>query len=165
MASTEIIRVRSPLRESSTPSTPSRRTAADANSLSDLQEGMFRPGNLLRDHGAQGINLFVGNRNRFPAHADDPEHSVGAIHSHALVVVAGHQLDEDVATEQRQLYFFLAIAPAPDFGDQGQKSGQALFLKPFRNHFLVARPGLHRVPVRRFLLGHQLRVPQIARFD
>ena len=65
------------------------------------------------------------------------------------------RVSEDVTTEQRQFYFFLAIAPAPDFSDQRQKSRQTLFLKAFRNHFLVARPGLHRVPVCRFLLDHE----------
>ena len=66
------------------------RTAANAHSLSDFQEGMLRPGNLLRDHGAQGFDLFVRNRDRFSAHADDAKHSVGAIHAHALVIVAGN---------------------------------------------------------------------------
>ena len=70
----ERIRVRSPLCESSTPSTPSREPPRVGPEPSHFQEGMNRClRNLLRDHGAQGINLFVGNRDRFSAHADDPE--------------------------------------------------------------------------------------------
>ena len=65
-----------------------QRTAANSNSLPDFQERMRGPGNLLRDHGAQRLDLFVGNRNRFPVHTNDPKHSVGAIHAHALVMIA-----------------------------------------------------------------------------
>src|ERR1039458_15176 len=101
---------------------------------------------LLFHQGANRVDLCVRNRRPQAASSDEPQHAVDPKHPQTLLV-ARHQLDEQITAEQWQFYSFFSVAPAMHLGDSWQEGGHASFTESVSHNSFVSGAGLHRIPV------------------
>ncbi len=105
------------------------------------------------DQHSHGIDLLIGNRSSYALGSDQAQHTVSPKHPLPLLV-ARHQLDEQITAEQWQFYRFLAVVPPMHLGKRRQEGCHAPFPEAVSHGSLVPRPGMHCVPVLTILPDH-----------
>jgi hypothetical protein len=115
-------------------------SAADAHTLSNLEEGVSPPSHASLYECSNWLNLLIRNRGSRSSGSNEAEYTVYAECSQS-VLVGWLQFREYVTTEQRQFHFYLSPSPVSHLRDQWQKSSHTAFVKPVGHNFFVASPG------------------------
>jgi hypothetical protein len=121
-------------------------SASDSHTLTDFEEGMRRPGEMLLDQTPNCIDLIVRNRDPLASATDETEDSLDAQNTQALCPIR-YKLGEHITTEQGQLHRPLAVTPAVNLGDEREKGCYPSLFEPLRHNFFVPGTSLQPIPI------------------
>jgi len=123
-----------------------QRSRTDVHPSADLQIGMRIIWELRGYEPPDRVDLCVGDRSRLAVKHDE---SYGSVRSERFIVAAiVINVDEKVVLEKRLLHDLIAIAPTAANFVGWQKGLDSTLCQILKNLFLVARPGVKRIPTR-----------------